>query len=110
MTSSRASARSGSTATGSALTTPLFTRSRWVLRKRSSHAYDRWSTALAHADTTISVPRPAAAEGPRGSRTQPAWILGIRDLQWRKRRFAVAIVATGLVFGLALLMTGIQSS
>ncbi|MEA2142001.1 MAG: putative transport system permease protein [Solirubrobacteraceae bacterium] len=56
------------------------------------------------------MPRTVAVSRPGGSRTQPAWLLGMRDLQWRKRRFAVAILATGLVFGLALLMTGIQAS
>lgn len=77
---------------------------------RSDPTYDRGSTALAHADTTISVPRAPAAEERRASPTQPAWLLALRDLQWRSRRFAVAILATGLVFGLALLMTGIQAS
>ncbi len=34
----------------------------------------------------------------------------LRDLQWRRRRFAIGIVATGLVFALALVITGISSS
>lgn len=34
----------------------------------------------------------------------------LRDLEWRRRRFAIGIVATGLVFALALVITGISSS
>jgi putative ABC transport system permease protein len=33
-----------------------------------------------------------------------------RDLQWRTRRFLVAAIATGLVFGVALMMSGIANS
>jgi len=33
-----------------------------------------------------------------------------RDLQWRTRRFLVAAIATGLVFGLALMASGIANS
>ena len=28
------------------------------------------------------------------------WLIPLRDLQWRRRRFAIAVVATGLVFAL----------
>lgn len=34
------------------------------------------------------------------------WLIGLRDLQWRRRRFVIAVVATGLVFGISLLMAG----
>jgi putative ABC transport system permease protein len=40
---------------------------------------------------------------------QPAWMLALRDLSWRRRRFSIAILATGVVFTLALLMTGIKA-
>jgi len=39
-----------------------------------------------------------------------ATLIGLRDLQWSRRRFAVAVVATGLVFALGLLMTGVRAS
>ena len=38
------------------------------------------------------------------------WLISLRDLEWRRRRFAIAVVATGLVFGITLLLAGINSS
>jgi putative ABC transport system permease protein len=35
-------------------------------------------------------------------------IAALRDLQWRRRRFMIAIAGTALVFGMTLLMTGIS--
>ena len=37
-------------------------------------------------------------------------LASLRDLQWRSRRFLLAAVATGLVFGLALMMSGVANS
>jgi len=37
-------------------------------------------------------------------------LASIRDLEWRMRRFLVAAIATGLVFGVALMMSGIANS
>ena len=34
------------------------------------------------------------------------WLIAARDLQYRRRRFLIAIAATGLVFGIALLLDG----
>jgi len=34
------------------------------------------------------------------------WLAGIRDLQWRRRRFVIAVLGTSLVFALTLLLTG----
>ena len=34
------------------------------------------------------------------------WVIAARDLQYRRRRFLIAIAATGLVFGIALLLDG----
>ena len=34
------------------------------------------------------------------------WLISLRDLQWRRRRFLIAILATGLVFAMTLLMSG----
>ena len=36
------------------------------------------------------------------------WLISLRDLQWRLRRFLVAVAATGLVFGISLLMAGTE--
>lgn len=38
------------------------------------------------------------------------WRVGLRDLQWRRRRFVIAVLATSLVFGMTLLMTGADVS
>jgi len=38
------------------------------------------------------------------------WRVSVRDLLWRRRRFAIALLATGLVFSMTLLMSGISSS
>jgi putative ABC transport system permease protein len=37
-------------------------------------------------------------------------MLGLRELQWSRRRFAVAVLATALVFALGLLMSGVSAS
>jgi putative ABC transport system permease protein len=36
--------------------------------------------------------------------------VSLRDLQWRLRRFIIGVLATGLVFAIALLISGINSS
>jgi putative ABC transport system permease protein len=38
------------------------------------------------------------------------WRIALRDLQWRRRRFVIAVLATSLVFGMTLLMTGADAS
>ena len=38
------------------------------------------------------------------------WLLSLRDLQFRRRRFAIAVVATGLVFSITLLLSGFSST
>src|SRR6266540_2164505 len=37
-------------------------------------------------------------------------LVSLRDLEWRRRRFAIAIGATSLVFALALLLSGVNAS
>jgi putative ABC transport system permease protein len=37
-------------------------------------------------------------------------LIGLRDLQWGRRRFAIGVVATALVFALGLLMSGVSAS
>jgi putative ABC transport system permease protein len=34
------------------------------------------------------------------------WLLSLRDLQWRRRRFIIAVLATSLIFSLTMLMSG----
>ncbi len=36
--------------------------------------------------------------------------VSLRDLQWRRRRFIIGVLATGLVFALALVLTGVSGS
>jgi putative ABC transport system permease protein len=38
------------------------------------------------------------------------WRISLRDLQWRRRRFGIAIGGTALVFGITLLLAGFSSS
>jgi putative ABC transport system permease protein len=38
------------------------------------------------------------------------WLAGIRDLQWRRRRFVIAVLGTALVMSLTLLLTGFQAT
>jgi putative ABC transport system permease protein len=38
------------------------------------------------------------------------WLVALRDLQWGRRRFAVAVIATALVFAVGLLMSGVSAS
>ena len=33
----------------------------------------------------------------------------LRDMQWRRRRLVIAIVSTGLVFAMTLVMTGLAN-
>ncbi len=37
------------------------------------------------------------------------WMIALRDLQWRRRRFIIAVLATALVFALTLLLSGAGS-
>lgn len=37
-------------------------------------------------------------------------VAALRDLQWRSKRFAIAIAATALVFGVSLVMSGLSAS
>src|SRR6476659_6815687 len=39
-----------------------------------------------------------------------AWLISLRDLQWRRRRFAIGVVATSLVFALGLVLSGVKAS
>ena len=39
-----------------------------------------------------------------------AWLISLRDLQWRRRRFAIGVIATALVFALGLVLSGVRAS
>jgi putative ABC transport system permease protein len=43
--------------------------------------------------------------------TTPAslWLVGVRDLQYRRRRFLIAVVATSVVFSMTVLMSGLSN-
>jgi putative ABC transport system permease protein len=38
------------------------------------------------------------------------WLIGIRDLRWRLRRFLIGMIATGLVFAITLLLSGLTAA
>jgi putative ABC transport system permease protein len=38
------------------------------------------------------------------------WLISLRDLQWRRRRFLVAVLATALVFAMTLVLEGVSAS
>lgn len=38
------------------------------------------------------------------------WMLALRDLQWRRRRFGIAIIGTALVFAMTLLLAGLAAA
>jgi putative ABC transport system permease protein len=44
------------------------------------------------------------------ARMASALLISFRELQWRRRRFAIAVLSAGLVLGLALLLSGISAS
>lgn len=54
--------------------------------------------------------RPGALGHPSSGAIGPIWLASIRDLQWRSRRFLLAVLATGVVFGLALMISGVANS
>ena len=36
-------------------------------------------------------------------------IAALRDMQWRKRRFAIAILSTSIIFAMTLVLTGLAN-
>ncbi len=48
--------------------------------------------------------------GRRGAVAASVLVPSLRDLQWRARRFLLSALATGLVLGLALMMSGVANS
>jgi putative ABC transport system permease protein len=37
------------------------------------------------------------------------WLVGVRDLQYRRRRFLIAVIATSVVFSMTVLMSGLSN-
>ena len=37
------------------------------------------------------------------------WLVGVRDLQYRRRRFLIAVLATSVVFAMTVLMSGMSN-
>jgi putative ABC transport system permease protein len=60
--------------------------------------------------SAAETPVRSAAPETTAARSGPAWLLGIRDLQRRRRRFAIGVVAAALVLALTLMQTGIRAS
>ena len=60
-----------------------------------------------YADATADVVPPPGAP-PRTAAA--AWLLGVRDVQQRRRRFAIGVVAAALVIALTLMLTGIRAT
>ncbi len=71
--------------------------------------------ASANGHAAEAAPTPAANKlarrrGTAARARSGTWILALRDLQWRRRRFAVAVFGTALVFAMTLLLSGLAVS
>src|SRR4029453_1977479 len=73
-----------------------------VLCSGSTTADHWWACLCTVPPMPLNNPGRFALPG-RGGRM---WRVALRDLQWRRRRFVIAVLATSLVFGMTLLMTG----
>lgn len=65
------------------------------------------------AVTVATDPALAQNQGASGGRRSELYavaLASLRDLQWRTKRFILAALATGLVLGLALMMSGVSNS
>jgi putative ABC transport system permease protein len=70
------------------------------------------------AKACLDSRRGTRAHSEDGSGTEPAanlqshavWLVGFRDLQWRRKRFFIAVLATALLFSVTLLLAGIAAS
>ena len=47
--------------------------------------------------------------GPARTRHPTVWLVGVRDLQFRRRRFMIAVLATSVVFAMTLIMAGMSN-
>lgn len=50
-----------------------------------------------------------AHEGSRVGNVAIMLLAAIRDMQWRKRRFVIAILSTAIIFGMTLVLTGLAN-
>jgi putative ABC transport system permease protein len=68
------------------------------------------STGTAEAAPARVAARSARRRGHAARGRTGTWVLAFRDLQWRRRRFSIAIVGTALVFAMTLLLSGLATS
>ena len=65
-------------------------------------------TRLTSRMVSHTVPRGSAPIG--GGQGGRMWMTALRDLQWRRRRFPIAVVGTSLVFAMTLVLAGLATS
>ena len=70
----------------------------------------RIDPSAAEAAPAPAAKTPARRRGEAARGRTGTWMLALRDLQWRRRRFGIAIVGTALVFAMTLLLSGLASS
>jgi len=61
------------------------------------------------SETQMRLPQ-TGGEVDRTVRLRVLLFVSLRDLQWRRRRFLIGVLAAGLVFALTLLMSGVSAS
>jgi putative ABC transport system permease protein len=66
--------------------------------------------ATATAAPAPAAKTPARRRGNAVRKRTGTWVLALRDLQWRRRRFGIAIAGTALVFAMTLLLSGLATS
>jgi len=100
-------------------TSPIVTR--WALYRRG-HLTARESRTRAYRPGWSWSPRCTVRSGHACERPRPdhdvsravrlrvLLFVSLRDLQWRRRRFLIGVLAAGLVFALTLLMSGVSAS
>src|SRR6202023_2551233 len=65
------------------------------------------SATICEPETKIWTNR--ALEGVEVGNLTAMLLAALRDMQWRRRRFVIAIVSTGLVFAMTLVLTGLAN-
>ena len=83
-------------------------RSRQMRRCRSSVAEHTSPPPVGQRPSAVSRPRLRCP--PVESAVWMVWLAGVRDLQWRLRRFIIAVGAAALVFAVTLIMTGMRKT
>src|SRR5580765_6830359 len=76
---------------------------------RSGWRFGPTKASKERVNWTIGSPRGNAVSR-EPSYAAPVLFVSLRDLQWRLRRFMIGVLATRLVFAIALLISGIDAS